>query len=189
MKVAVNPAASAIAARKMTPDNKPVKAYIALGSNMASPVEQLNRALQALATLPLSHLLRSSSFYTSKPMGPQDQADYVNAVAELDTALSPMELLRALQSIELQQGRERKGQRWGPRSLDLDILLYGQQTIQLDELVVPHYGMKERAFVLLPLAEIAMDLELPCGAKISELVAGCAGGSLTKLTAEHKVLA
>jgi 2-amino-4-hydroxy-6-hydroxymethyldihydropteridine diphosphokinase len=184
MKVVVNPAASAFAVRKKMPDNKLVKAYIGLGSNMARPAEQLSSALQALSILPLSRLLRASSFYVSKPMGPQDQPDYVNAVAELHTALGPLALLHALQDIESQQGRERKGQRWGPRTLDLDLLLYGQQSIEHSDLVVPHYGIKERAFVLLPLAEIAIDLELPCGAKVSELVRNCDAGSLEKLTAD-----
>ena len=169
------------------PDKTLVKAYIGLGSNMARPAEQLNKALQALATLARCSLSRASSFYASKPMGPQDQPDYVNAVAELDTELSPMALLRALQAIELQQGRERQGQRWGPRTLDLDLLLYGQQTIELTELLVPHYGLKDRAFVLVPLAEIAPRLEFPCGAKISELVDSCDVGSVDKLTSDNVI--
>lgn len=187
MRVVVNLAANGSAARKKMPDNKLVKAYIALGSNMVIPAEQLSRALHALSILPQSSLLRCSSFYASKPMGPQDQPDYVNAVAELHTSLSPLELLRALQGIELQQGRERKGEHWGPRTLDLDILLYGAQTIENTDLVVPHYGMKERAFVLIPLAEIATDLELPCGTKISELVENCDAASLEKLNTDSGI--
>jgi 2-amino-4-hydroxy-6-hydroxymethyldihydropteridine diphosphokinase len=187
MKVLVNLAASASALRKMMPENTLVKAYIALGSNMAMPAEQLSKALQALSILPQSRLLRSSSFYASKPMGPQSQPDYVNAVAELYTSLSPLELLRALQGIELQQGRERKGEHWGPRTLDLDILLYGSQIIEHAELVVPHYGMKERPFVLVPLAELTIDLVLPCGTKISGLVENCDAASLEKLNTDNDI--
>ncbi|MGX9080354.1 2-amino-4-hydroxy-6-hydroxymethyldihydropteridine diphosphokinase, partial [Klebsiella pneumoniae] len=98
---------------------------------------------------------QASQLYGSRPMGPADQPDYVNAVVRLTTRLAPLALLDQLQSIELEQGRVRKEERWGPRSLDLDLLLYGAECIQSERLTVPHYGMKEREFVLLPLAEIA----------------------------------
>ena len=110
-----------------------VEAFIGLGSNLAQPESQLSSALSALSKLENSNLLSYSSLYLSKPMGPKDQPNYVNGVACLRTSLSPLVLLAALQNIEQHQGRERKEQRWGPRTLDLDILLYGQESIQLPE--------------------------------------------------------
>ncbi|MGL5727200.1 MAG: 2-amino-4-hydroxy-6-hydroxymethyldihydropteridine diphosphokinase, partial [Plesiomonas sp.] len=138
-----------------------IRVYIAIGSNLIEPVTQAREAIAALKQLPNSRWIASSSLYRSKPMGPQDQPDYINAVVALDTTLSPLELLDATQHIELQHGRQRKAERWGPRTLDLDILLYGNTCIDLPRLVVPHYGMTVREFVLYPLAEIAPDLILP----------------------------
>src|SRR5690606_15348150 len=112
-----------------------------LGANLVEPVAQLQAAVTALGQLPETELVQVSRFYSSKPMGPQDQPDYVNAVAALDTRLTPLALLHALQQIELAQGRQRKAERWGPRTLDLDILLFGMQQIDHPELTVPHYGM------------------------------------------------
>lgn len=146
------------------------RCYIGLGANLTEPVAQLQRAVQALTQLPSSQLCQVSRFYSSKPMGPQDQPDYVNAVAALDTTLSATELLAALQQIEQQQGRQRKAERWGPRTLDLDILLYGQQQIATPTLTVPHYGMAQREFVLYPLADIAPDLVLPNGTTLTQLL-------------------
>ncbi|WJG09145.1 2-amino-4-hydroxy-6-hydroxymethyldihydropteridine diphosphokinase [Aliiglaciecola sp. LCG003] len=137
--------------------------YIGLGSNLSKPTEQLREALSALSKLEQTQLTQCSSFYASKPMGPQDQPDYVNAVAEIHTQLTAFELLEALQKIEHEQGRQRKNQHWGPRTLDLDILLFDQQQINSTLLTVPHYGMKEREFVLYPLHEINPQLLLPCG--------------------------
>ncbi|HDN9016819.1 TPA: 2-amino-4-hydroxy-6-hydroxymethyldihydropteridine diphosphokinase [Aeromonas salmonicida] len=147
--------------------------FVAIGSNLADPLGQARRAVDALAALPESELQQASSFYSSRPMGPADQPDYVNAVVLLTTRLGPLALLDQLQKIELEQGRVRKDERWGPRTLDLDLLLYGNQIIGHERLVVPHYGMKEREFVLLPLAEIAPALVLPCGTPLVELVARC----------------
>ena len=106
-----------------------ITAYIALGSNLNTPVEQLHSALNAISQLPNTHLVTASSFYKSKPLGPQDQPDYVNAVAKIKTELSPLALLDELQRIENEQGRVRL-RRWGERTLDLDILLYGNEIIQ-----------------------------------------------------------
>lgn len=131
------------------------RVYIGLGSNLADPQQQLRGALQALAELPGSRLAAVSSLYASDPLGPADQPRYVNAVAALETDLEPLALLDALQRIELAQGRERKAERWGPRTLDLDILLFGERLIDQPRLQVPHYHMQARAFVLYPLAEIA----------------------------------
>ena len=148
-----------------------VRCYIGLGANLAQPLAQLQQAVAALRLLPASQLIAVSSFYGSKPMGPQDQPDYVNAVAALDTELPAEALLDALQLIEQKQGRQRKDERWGPRTLDLDILLYGDDIINSERLTVPHYGLKQREFVLYPLAEIAPNLSLPDGTVLSSLLA------------------
>jgi len=156
-----------------------IETFVAIGSNLADPLGQARRAVAALAMLPESRLVQVSSFYSSGPMGPADQPDYVNAVARIHTRLAPLALLDLLQRIELEQGRVRKDERWGPRTLDLDLLLYGEQVINLPRLIVPHYGMKEREFVLLPLAEIAPALVLPCGTPLARLVARCPHNDLT----------
>ncbi len=149
------------------------RVYIGLGSNLADPLTQLRSALAALAALPQTSLAAQSSFYASDPLGPADQPRYVNAVAALDTELAPLELLDALQRIELEQGRLRKAERWGPRTLDLDILLFGDRQLAEPRLTVPHYHMHARAFVLYPLAEIAPQLYLPDGRALSALLAAC----------------
>jgi 2-amino-4-hydroxy-6-hydroxymethyldihydropteridine diphosphokinase len=147
-----------------------ITAYIAIGSNQGNPVEQVKQAIKSLKQLPDSELLSVSSLYSSTPMGPQNQPDYINAVASIKTDLTPLELLGQIQAIELRQGRVRKEERWGPRTLDLDIILFGNQVIQSERLTIPHYGMKEREFVLYPLAEIAPDLVLPDGSHLSQLL-------------------
>tara|TARA_R110002126_G_scaffold119373_5_gene260228 strand:- start:7580 stop:8122 length:543 start_codon:yes stop_codon:yes gene_type:complete len=165
---------------------KPVvqhEAYLGLGANLANPVMQLQNAVTALCQLPQSSVLAVSALYGSKPMGPQDQPDYVNAVAKITTSLSASALLDALQQIEQQQGRQRKAERWGARSLDLDILLYGNQTIVSERLTVPHYGLTEREFVLYPLAEIAPQLQLPCGTPLQTLLSRVPLNGLEKLSA------
>ena len=136
------------------------RVYIALGSNLRDPLDQCRRAIAALATLPDSTLIKTSSFYRTPPYGPQDQPDYLNAVVVLNTSLSPLALLDHTQRIELEQGRERKDERWGPRTLDLDILLFGDVQMESERLTVPHYDMHNRAFMLVPLAEVAGDLPL-----------------------------
>ncbi len=158
------------------------RVYIGLGSNLATPLEQLRSALAALAALPHTRLIAQSSFYSSDPLGPADQPRYVNAVAALDTELSPLALLDALQTIELEQGRTRKAERWGPRTLDLDILLFGERLLDEPRLTVPHYHMHARAFVLYPLAEIAPDLKLPDGRALTELLGACPYAGLERLS-------
>jgi 2-amino-4-hydroxy-6-hydroxymethyldihydropteridine diphosphokinase len=143
--------------------------YLALGSNLVNPLHQAIAARRALAASTELNVISSSSLYRSRPMGPQDQPDYLNAVIQLETDLAPLDLLDLCQKIELEQGRERKDERWGPRTIDLDILLYGKQVIDTPRLTVPHYGMKQREFVLLPLAEIANDLCLPDGSLVQYL--------------------
>jgi len=138
-------------------------AYIAIGSNLASPLEQVNAAVQALGEIPLTRIVAVSSFYRTPPLGPQDQPDYLNAAVVLETALNAETLLDNTQRIELQQGRVRKAERWGPRTLDLDIMLFGHETISTERLTVPHYDMKNRGFMLWPLFEVAPDLIFPDG--------------------------
>ncbi|MBL4631995.1 MAG: 2-amino-4-hydroxy-6-hydroxymethyldihydropteridine diphosphokinase, partial [Paraglaciecola sp.] len=150
-----------------------IEVYIGLGSNLAVPEKQVQAAFDGLSAIPDSSLVHCSSLYQSQPMGTQDQPDYVNAVAMIKTTLSPEALLLQTQLIENQQGRVRKANRWGPRTLDLDILLFGMQKIDNEHLTVPHSGMKLREFVLYPLFEIAPDLILPGGEKLASLLKAC----------------
>ncbi|MEJ1563465.1 2-amino-4-hydroxy-6-hydroxymethyldihydropteridine diphosphokinase [Escherichia coli] len=145
-------------------------AYIAIGSNLASPLEQVNAALKAIDDIPESRILAVSSFYRTPPLGPQDQPDYLNAAVALETSLTAEELLNHTQRIELQQGRVRKAERWGPRTLDLDIMLFGNETINTERLTVPHYDMKNRGFMLWPLFEIAPKLVFPDGTGLDNLL-------------------
>ncbi|WP_412972266.1 2-amino-4-hydroxy-6-hydroxymethyldihydropteridine diphosphokinase [Glaciecola sp. MF2-115] len=148
-------------------------AYIGLGSNMGNPVQQLQSAFQAIDEHSQMTLLAKSHLYASSPMGPQDQPDYVNAVCKIKTSLQPQELLATLQSIENQQDRKRNGERWGPRTLDLDILLYNDLALNTKNLTVPHYGMKNREFVLVPLFEISPDIIMQDGRSLATWVAKC----------------
>lgn len=158
-----------------------VRTYIGLGSNLDGPIGQLQRAIESLRGLPDSRLTAVSRFYRSSPMGPAEQPDYVNAVVMLDTCLTPLELLDALQEIELRQGRIRVGERWGARTLDLDLLLYGHELIELPRLTVPHPGIKQRNFVLIPLAELAPELVFPDGSTLREALARPLSGELEPL--------
>jgi 2-amino-4-hydroxy-6-hydroxymethyldihydropteridine diphosphokinase len=135
--------------------------YIGLGSNLADPRVQVENGLHALAGLAKTRLVRSSRLYRSAPWGRADQPEFVNAVAELDTTLAPQALLDALLGIERQAGRERDSTRWGPRVLDMDILLYGDLVLDTPGLHVPHPHLHERVFVLMPLCEIAPELQIP----------------------------
>lgn len=143
-------------------------AYIAIGSNLASPLDQVNAAIQALGEIPGSRIVALSSFYRTPPLGPQDQPDYLNAAVALETTLEAEILLNHTQRIELQQGRVRKAERWGPRTLDLDIMLFGNDVINTERLTVPHYDMKNRGFMLWPLFEIAPDLTFPDGISLHQ---------------------
>ncbi|HDL5118045.1 TPA: 2-amino-4-hydroxy-6-hydroxymethyldihydropteridine diphosphokinase [Mannheimia haemolytica] len=142
--------------------------YIALGSNLENPLEQLKQAVEKLKKF--ANEFEISPFYGSKPVGPQDQPDYVNAVAKFSTDLSPTALLDKLQSIEHEQGRVRV-RRWGERTLDLDIILYGNQQIQTERLNVPHIEMKNREFVIVPMFDLTPDLVLPTGEKLADIYA------------------
>lgn len=145
------------------------KVYIGLGSNLDNPDHQIEQALQHVRAMSNTELVLVSSLYSSKPMGPQNQPNYMNAVACITTTLSAMELLDQLQTIETLFGRIRKDQRWGARVLDLDILLFGEYEINNERLTIPHYGMKTREFVIYPLAEISDNLVLPDGTSVEKL--------------------
>lgn len=151
--------------------------FIGLGSNLDQPANQLKQALKLLAQLPDTELLSHSSFYGSKPVGPQDQPDFINAVAQLNTTLSPEILLQQLQAIEQQQGRIKK-RHWGERTIDLDILLFGQTEIDTPNLTIPHKEISQRDFVLKPLLELEPQLSLPNGTRLSSLLPLCPDNQL-----------
>jgi 2-amino-4-hydroxy-6-hydroxymethyldihydropteridine diphosphokinase len=136
-------------------------AYIGLGSNLNGPVGQVEAAFGLLGELPDSRLIARSSLYRAAPFGGIEQPDFVNAVAALETQLDARSLLGQLQHIEHSRGRERGGERWGPRVIDLDLLVYDDEVIEEPDLIVPHPGIAERNFVLLPLREIVPELEIP----------------------------
>lgn len=156
-----------------------VQVYVGLGSNLDDPAGQLQRALYELAEIPETHLIDCSEFYRSDPMGPPDQPAYINAVARLETRLSPLAMLEELQRIEDAHGRQRTI-RWGARTLDLDLLLFGSKEIDTPRLRVPHPGIPERNFVLYPLLELAADLEIPGKGMLRELIQRCPSDGLKK---------
>ena len=162
-----------------------VGVFVGVGSNLADPCRQVTVALHELADLTATRLIASSSLYRSPPLTgpdvPRDQPAYINAVAHLETALAADSLLDALQALEARHGRVRGGERWGPRTLDLDILLYGAQRIDTPRLRVPHAGLAARSFVLHPLAEIAPDLDIPGLGPLRELLARCPTVGLERL--------
>lgn len=148
-------------------------AYIAIGSNLASPLEQVNAAITALGEIPHSQIVALSHVYRTPPLGPQDQPDYLNAAIALDTTLDADTLLDHTQRIELAQGRVRKAERWGPRTLDLDIMLFGDEVINTPRLTVPHYDMHNRGFMLWPLFEIAPEVLFPDGTPLACVLTQC----------------
>ena len=158
-----------------------VSVFVAMGSNLGQPQKQLSDALACLDGLDAVRVLKCSSFYRSKPAGPQDQPDYINAVLRLETTLAPLDLLDQMQAIETRQGRVRGGIRWGPRILDLDLLLYGDEEITNERLAVPHPELQNRDFVLIPLAEIAPDLVIPGLGPVSGLVGRTSHSGLERL--------
>ena len=144
-------------------------AYIGLGSNLSDPAKQIALAIKAIKLEVDGEVIATSSVYFSRPMGPQDQPDYTNAVLALETNLTSIALLGQLQALENAAGRVRKDNRWGARILDLDILLFGDSIINNERLTIPHYGLKNREFVLIPLAEITHNYILPDGDNITTL--------------------
>lgn len=155
-------------------------AYIGLGSNLENPRLQVEQAFAELAALPDCELLACSPLYRSSAIGPGTQPDYINAVALLKTTLPPLALLDALQSIEQSHNRVRI-EHWGPRTLDLDILLLDSLHIDSERLKVPHPYLTQRNFVLYPLADIAPTLHLPDGQSLQELIACCPRNGLARL--------
>lgn len=161
---------------------KMVDVYIGLGSNLENPAEKIRQARSFITKHPQMTEINFSSLYSSPPMGPKDQPDYVNAVMSIQTELAATELLVVLQGIENDFGRDRAVVRWGARTLDLDILIYGDQKIDLPDLKVPHIGLAERAFVLYPLQEIAAEnLSVPGKGRINTLVSQCPLDGLEKI--------
>lgn len=157
------------------------KVFIGLGSNLDEPLSQLKKAIEYLKQLKTLTGINVSGFYSSPPMGPQEQPDYINAVVEVTTNLTAEQLLDELQKIEQQQGRIRK-EHWGARTLDLDILLYGSEVIHTERLTVPHRGISERSFVLYPLSELVdLNFKIPTLGIMSKLLAACPMNGLTRL--------
>lgn len=179
----------------------PVRVYIGLGSNLNDPVEQISMAIEALSELPATTFCARSSLYRSAPMATdtslvatpdqtydREQPDYINAVVCLNTYLPALALLDSLQEIEKRQGKQQDpdGLRWAPRTLDLDLLLYGEALIDHPRLQVPHPGLAEREFVLHPLYEIAPDLNLPDGSALAKLLETCPMRGMIKLPSPPK---
>jgi len=144
-------------------------AYIGVGSNLDDPLEQVRRGIGLLRELPDSQVVLISSLYRSGPMGPQDQPDFVNAVVAILTKLEPVELLGLMQTLEQRQGRERCAEKWGPRTLDLDLLAFSSVKMAVRDLTLPHPGIAGRNFVLLPWAEIAPHFIVPGLATVAKL--------------------
>ena len=158
------------------------KVFIGLGSNLNEPLLQLKKSIEYLKQSENIDVVNVSRFYSSEPMGPKDQPDYINSVVEISTSLTAVSLLDVLQQIENKQGRVRK-QHWGARTLDLDLLLFGNEMINTERLVVPHSGISDRNFVLYPLNDLVNEnFEIPRLGKISELLAVCSMTGITRLT-------
>lgn len=155
--------------------------FVGLGANLGDPPAALRRAITALGSLPQTTVLKTSSFYRSAAIGPAGQPDYCNAVVQLDTALAPEPLLDALQGIEHAAGRIR-AERWGPRVLDLDLLLYGAVVHSSERLTLPHPELAFRDFVLVPLTEIAPEVQVPLLGRAQALLAALPTAALTEWT-------
>lgn len=156
------------------------EAFIALGSNLGNREDEIIRAIREVNALPRTRVTGISRFYSNPPMGPKDQPDYLNGAVRIETALSPLSLLDALQGIEKSHGRV-KTRRWGERCIDLDIALFGNAVINEERLTVPHLGIEQRDFVLRPLLDIDPDLRLPSGEKVSDLLSELDQSSLTEV--------
>lgn len=164
----------------MTREKTASNIFIGLGSNLENPRSQVETALHELDQIQKTKMIKASSLYRSDPVGPAGQPDYINAVALLETHLTPEQLLDELQAIEQKHQRKRLVH-WGPRTLDLDIILIDQQIINTERLTVPHPYAHERNFVIWPLAEIAPDLIFPDDRSINDLLISCSLGTLEKI--------
>ena len=160
-------------------------AYIGLGSNLDEPALRVEQALGALRELPGQQLISHSPFYGSRPMGPVAQPDFCNAVAAMLTQLPALDLLRALRALEQALGRSAPRERWGPRRIDLDLLIYGSERHAGDELTVPHPGIVQRNFVLYPLADVAADLSIPGLGRVADLLKDVSGDGLWRLDGQQ----
>lgn len=159
-----------------------IDAYIGLGSNLDEPIKQIGLAIEAFKAHKTMEFKSVSAVYLSKPMGPQDQPDYINAVVKISTELNAEQLLDELQAMENSQGRVRN-RYWGERTLDLDILLYGNEVINTDRLSVPHSGISQRNFVLYPLNDlVGPDFEIPGLGKLSGLLKSCSNNGIERLS-------
>ena len=158
-----------------------IPAYVGIGSNLEMPAKQVEGAFERLAEIPGTRLVSRSSLYRSSPLGGIEQPDFVNAVAGLLTTLSARELLSALLAIEKRNGRERDETRWGPRVLDLDLLVYGAQVLDAAGITVPHPGIAERNFVLLPLGEIAPQLVIPALGRVAGIAVNIDEPSISRI--------
>jgi 2-amino-4-hydroxy-6-hydroxymethyldihydropteridine diphosphokinase len=156
-------------------------AYVALGSNLDGPAMQISRAFDALSSVPQSRLVLRSPCYRSRPMGPVEQPDFVNAVAGMLTQLEPARMLQELKALESQLGRNAPVVRWGPRRIDLDLLMQGDARIERDGLSLPHPGIGERAFVLAPLADIAPEVVVPGLGRVCRLLAAVDASTLERV--------
>ncbi len=165
------------------PGREDARAYIGLGSNLGDSVARVRGGMAALAELQQTRLEACSSLYRTAPVGRQDQPDFVNAVCRVRTHLTPAVLMRSLLEVEQTHGRVREGEKGGPRTLDLDLLLYGNEAIHSVELTVPHPRLHERAFVLYPLFELEPDLVIPGHGALRDLLAGCTGQRVQKMDA------
>lgn len=164
------------------------RAFIALGSNLGDPLSRIDAAFRALAELSQTQLMKRSPSYRNSAVGPGRQPDFINAVAELVTGLDPFVLLDAVRDIEAAQGRERNAERWAPRVIDLDILLYGDRQIRDHRLTLPHPEMHRRRFVLQPLSDIAPDLEIPGHGPLRALLQQAPDHELIKITSAEAIL-
>ena len=159
----------------------PETAWVGLGSNLSDPAAQISRALVALDGLPLTGVTQYSSLYRTAPIGDVDQPDFVNAVCQVHTELSPVRLLAALLELERLFGRQRDERRFGPRVLDIDLLLYGEKRLDELGLTIPHPRLHERRFVLEPLAELAPELDIPGRGPVRVLLAACLGQAVQRI--------
>jgi len=167
--------------------NNSIRCYVGLGSNLGDRVENLRRAVALLGEMPGTRVIRTSAVYETAPWGYVDQPAFLNAVAELETTLGAIQLVSVLQSIELALGRTRTF-RWGPREIDLDLLLYGESMMARRGLSVPHTSMAERAFVLAPLAELRPDYRAPNGESVARLLERLGRGQDIKRLADSLVV-
>jgi 2-amino-4-hydroxy-6-hydroxymethyldihydropteridine diphosphokinase len=179
--------AGAVAGLRDRPDGRPLMdlwypAYIGVGSNLENPHAQVLRAFAELAKLPSTRVILTSPVYLSSPFGPVKQPDFANAVAGVLTQLAPRALLAGLHSVEAAQGRPEQRERWGPRVIDLDVLVYGRERLDDPQLTLPHPGIVERNFVLYPLADIAPDLDIPGLGRVTELKGRVSAEGLKRLS-------